>query len=266
MLIAQITDFHVIEPGRRLFDTIDTGRGLARAVERINQLPRQPDAVVMTGDLVNWATAAEYDHLRTLLAPLKAPFYVLPGNHDDRDQIRKAFADHDYLPAEGPSLHYAVDLGPVRLIALDTLVPGRVGGRLSGDGIAWLEAELAAASGRPTLIAMHHPPVPIGIPFMDRIGLEEPEAFARLVEANPAVERILCGHAHRPVQVRLGATIVNVCPSTAHQFALALAPDDAEAWVPAEPPAIQLHLWSPDTGVVTHTVPIVDGADPVPLR
>ena len=265
MLIAQITDFHVAEPGRKLFDALDTGRALARAIERLNRLPRQPDAVVMTGDLVNWATAPEYDHLRTLLAPLKAPYYVLPGNHDDRDQMRRAFADHDYLPAEGPFLHYAVDLGLLRLIALDTLVPGRVGGRLCDDGIAWLEDQLAAASGRPTLIAMHHPPVPIGIPFMDRIGLEEPEAFARLVRANPNVERILCGHAHRSVQVRLGATIVTVCPSTAHQLALALDAGDAEAWVP-EPPAIQLHLWSPETGVVTHAVPIVDGADPVPLR
>ncbi|MGG2362249.1 phosphodiesterase, partial [Salmonella enterica] len=93
----------------------------------------------------------------TMLARLAAPLLPIPGNHDARGAMRAAFAELS-LFRDDRFLHFAVDLGPVRVIGLDSLEPGKVEGRLCPDRLAWLDARLAEAPGRPTLIALHHPP------------------------------------------------------------------------------------------------------------
>lgn len=257
MLIAQITDLHVVEPGARLLGEIDTNACLARCVARLQGLQPQPDLVLITGDLVNDGTPAQYAHLRALLAPLAMPLYVLPGNHDSRAPLRNAFSDHTRLPTDedGPFLHHVVEAGPLRVIMLDTVVAGETGGRLCPERLAWLDARLSEAPHRPTLIAMHHPPFVTGIPFMDRIGLEGAGDFAALIARFPNVERITCGHVHRPVQARVGGTVAGICPSTAHQIYLTFDDGQPDAWV-GEPPAFQLHLWHEAAGLLTHTVMI----------
>src|SRR5512145_1949200 len=119
MLIAQISDTHIRPMGVLAMGRVDTAGYLARAVAHINALRPAPDVVLVTGDLVDAGMAEEYAHLRALLAPLAMPFHLIPGNHDRRDALREAFADHRYLPREG-FLQYVVDSGPLRLIALDT--------------------------------------------------------------------------------------------------------------------------------------------------
>jgi 3',5'-cyclic AMP phosphodiesterase CpdA len=89
--------------------------------------------------------------------------YVVPGNHDEREALRQAFAGRGYLPASG-RLDYVVELGLLRVVALDTNVPGRAGGRLGKEGLDWLDATLAQAPDRPTVIMQHHPPMPTGSP------------------------------------------------------------------------------------------------------
>src|ERR687891_182941 len=101
MLIAQITDTHIKPEGLLAYRRFDTAAFLARAVDHILHLDPRPDVVLATGDLVDAGTAAEYARLRHLLAPLAMPVYLIPGNHDERDALRAAFADRAWMPREG---------------------------------------------------------------------------------------------------------------------------------------------------------------------
>lgn len=263
MLIAQITDTHIRPRGRLSMDRVDTAGHLARAVEHINALRPAPDLVLVTGDLVDAGMAEEYAHLRDLLAPLALPVYLIPGNHDLRDPLRAAFGEHRYLPVDG-FLQYAVDEGPLRLIALDTLAPGKPHGELCQARLDWLEARLAE-SGKPTIVFMHHPPFECGLKGFDQARLNVgAERLAAIVQRHPNVERVLCGHVHRPIQVRWAGTIASVAPSTAHQATLDLAPD-APLTFSMDPPALALHQWRPGTGLVTHLSYIGDYDGPYPF-
>ncbi len=250
MLIAQITDTHIRPKGTLAMGRVDTAGYLARAVAHIGALRPAPDVVLVTGDLVDAGMAEEYAHLKEILAPLAMPVYLIPGNHDLRDPLRAAFADHRYLPSGG-FLQYAVDDGPVRLIALDTLTPGAPHGELCDRRLDWLAARLAE-SDRPTILFMHHPPFECGLKEFDEARLTVgAEKLAAIVQRHPNVERILCGHVHRPIQMRWAGTIASVAPSTAHQATLDLAPD-APLMYSMEPPAVALHQWRPGAGLVTH--------------
>ena len=140
-LLLQLSDLHIRKPGKLAYGRIETAPFLERAVRGILQLPQQPDAVVITGDLTDFGRAAEYAHLRELLQPLPMPVYLMPGNHDERDQLRKSFDDHDYLAADG-FMQFSVAIGALQLIALDTVVPGHSYGSLCAQRLAWLHGEL----------------------------------------------------------------------------------------------------------------------------
>jgi 3',5'-cyclic AMP phosphodiesterase CpdA len=128
MIVAQLTDTHIRAPGALAYRVVDTAAHLRRAVAHLLALRPRPDVVIATGDLVDVGSAEEYRHLRELLSPLPIPVYLIPGNHDDRAALRSVFADHGYLPADGEFLNYTVDSYPLRLIGLDTQVPGAGGG------------------------------------------------------------------------------------------------------------------------------------------
>lgn len=200
MLIAQITDPHIVEAGQLTFGHVDCTEALARAVAQVNALAPQPDLTLVTGDVVNDGTPAQYDQARAILDGLAMPYRVIPGNHDGRDAMRAAFEGSGALPAkEGEFLHYTMALGPLRMVALDTVTPGQVSGALCRHRLAWVEARLDEAAGQPTLIVMHHPPFRTGIAEMDGYGLEEGAAeLADLIEGHGQVLRVLCGHLHRP--------------------------------------------------------------------
>ena len=229
------------------------------------RLPQQPDAFVLTGDLTDFGRAAEYEHLARLLAPLPMPFYLLPGNHDERDQMRRSFPGHAYLGTSGP-VKYSVRIGALRLIALDTAVTGASHGELGDDQLDWLEAELAARQGEPVVIAMHHPPFPTLIGHMDRIALlAGRERLEQIVRRHPNVERIICGHLHRAIEVRFGGTIASTSPAPGHQVCLDLAPDAASAWT-LEPPGFRLHAWSSEGRLVTHLAASGEFEGPYPFH
>jgi 3',5'-cyclic AMP phosphodiesterase CpdA len=220
--------------------------------------------MVITGDLVDFGRADEYAHLRKLLSPLPMPYYLLPGNHDERGALRAAFTDHAYLRQWQPYIQYAIDDWPLRIVAIDTVIPGEGGGRLDAERLAWLDRMLAAAHDKPTVVLMHHPPFPTLIGHMDRIGLEGSDALAAVIKRHPQVERILCGHLHRPIQYRFAGTIAQTSPSPAHQVALDLSPE-APSRFKMEPPGFQLHAWRKGIGVVSHTAYIGDFAGPYPF-
>jgi 3',5'-cyclic AMP phosphodiesterase CpdA len=264
MLVAQLSDPHIVAPGLLLYGRVDTAAFFARAVRVVAALQPSPEVVLLTGDLVDKGEPAEYAHLHGLLAPLRMPVFAIPGNHDVRGPFRNAFACGGYLPPDG-FLQYAVEDYPLRLVALDTLIPGQGGGELCDERLAWLERTLAARPETPTLILMHHPPFASGIEFMDRYALVNAAAFGEIVARHPQVERITCGHLHRVIERRFAGTIAGTAPSTAHQFQLNLTPA-APLRLMYEPPGYQLHLWREGDGLVTHTVPLGDWPGPYPLR
>lgn len=266
MLLAQISDLHIKRPGALAYQRVDTGAALARCVAALNALVPRPDVVIMTGDLVDQGDAEQYAHLKTLLAPLEIPYYLLVGNHDDRTALREAFSERPELRSGGDFVHYAADLGALRLIALDSIVPGQSAGTLCDARLAWLEAQLDAAKDRPVIVALHHPPFACGIGHMDELRLD-PHAASRmeaLIARYPNVERVICGHVHRPMFVRFGGTIASAVPAPAHQVALDLR-DDAPSAFMLEPPAYALHRYDAASGLVTHHAYVERAEGPYPF-
>lgn len=250
MLIAQISDPHITHAGQGPDRRYATAACLQRAVTHLASLPVRPDVVLVTGDCVQEGSVAEYQRFQELLRPLTMPVYVVPGNHDHRENMRAVFG------AQGAEHHaifmqYVVEEWPVRLIALDTNIPGQPDGQLCAERLGWLEAQLAKEPSRPTVLFQHHPPFATGMPVVDSMGLQGTEALGQLIARHPQVERILAGHVHCHVQRRFAGTLAVTCPSTAHQAWLDFRPQAGLAAV-MTPPACLLHLWREDIGLVTY--------------
>lgn len=265
MLIAQITDLHIRLPGQKAYRVVETDRYLPPAVRRINAMDPRPDLVLVSGDLTDFGRPAEYAHLKQMLDPLAMPYYVMPGNHDSRNALRDVFVGHDYLSNADGFLHFTVDTGPVRIIALDTTVPEQSHGELCEVRLDWLAARLAEAPDTPTLIAMHHPPFDTGIAHMDAIGLRQGrEALDALLRGYRHIERVVCGHVHRTVFARFGGTVASICPGVAHQVTLDLTTAGPSAFT-LEPPGFHVHRWDGNR-LVTHAAIIDHFPGPYPFH
>ena len=252
MIIAQITDLHIEAAGHRPAHGFDVNASLAAVLRRLESHTPRPDMILATGDLTAHGDDSEYDALAALLNSVDIPMYIMPGNHDDRDGMRKAFPGHTYLP-KGDYLHYVIDEFPLRIIALDTLAPGLVDGTMCPARCDWLTARLAEAPSRPTVIAMHHPPADIGIGWLHSGNFAGRDEIRDIIAVHQQVQAVLCGHVHRSAQVPLAHTRVHTTGSTAYQFLLELS-DDAPRGKGNEAPAYGLHLWQPENGLVSHTV------------
>lgn len=261
MLIAHITDLHICPKGQLAYGVSETNLLAEHAIHALLRQP--PDRVLVTGDLAQDGRAEEYAFAAALFDRLPCPVYVIPGNHDRRDPLRRAFADKGYLPPSGP-LNYVVGCGDLRIIGLDSLEEGADAGALTDETLDFLAGALADAQGRPVLVMLHHPPFRTGIGHMDAVRLLRGAAeFERIIAANPQVQRVLCGHVHRQIQRSFGGTICQIAPSVAHQVALDLGPDALPGFV-LEPPGYLLHLWR-EEGLVTHSAPIGLSPGPFPF-
>ncbi|MBS1264464.1 MAG: 3',5'-cyclic adenosine monophosphate phosphodiesterase CpdA [Acidimicrobiaceae bacterium] len=256
VLIAQISDCHIRDSVGMFGGLVDTSETLARVVDHLNGLNPAPDVVLATGDLTDDGTEIQYSMFLDLVAGLEIPLLPLPGNHDVWDAFRSAFADR--LPATIAEGHcsYVVDSHPVRLVGLDTLIPGRHDGRFHEGHEEWLDAVLQVQPDRPTLVFTHFPPFKSGLTFMDLSGLDGADRLRSVLERHPQVKLLVAGHIHRPIQTTIGSTLVSVCPSTGNQLGLELDPMSGSAV--DEPPAYQLHCWDGDR-FVTHTATMWEG-------
>lgn len=261
MLIAQITDSHVVEEGTKaIAGRVDTNAYLERAVAFVNALDPAPDLVLHTGDVINDERAAQYDAAVARLGKLSAPLYAIPGNHDDREAMRVSLGGLGAVPSVEETLCYTVEDFAVRLICLDTQEPGKPHGVLDDARTRWLAERLAEQSDRPTIIAMHHPPFLTGIAHMDAIRCFEVDGLAQLLTRHRNVQRILCGHLHRHISTTWQGVTAMTVPATAHQVALDLGEEPSPAAFTLEPPTVALHRWSETAGLVSHVVAIGDYA------
>ena len=254
MLIAHLSDIHLVEQGRRACGVVATGKALARLVACLNRLEPRPDVVLITGDLTHDGSAPQVDRARELLAALHIPWLVVPGNHDDRGALRAAFANDACPAVEDEFLHYTVECHAIRLIGLDSTVPGAPGGAFCDRRAAWLEARLAEAPQRPTILFLHHPPVCFGVPETDEDGFADAGRLGAIVARFPAVERILCGHIHLHSCTDWRGTPVVAAPSGGGmELTLNLGSGRPSGFYPVNP-AFLLHLRAADGGLVTHRV------------
>ena len=258
MLIAQISDVHIRDHLGMFGELVDTSKTLEKAIKLLNALDPQPDVVLATGDLTDDGTKEQYSQFLEIIAPLNAPLLPLPGNHDDYSEFINAFSST--LPDEIPKNHcsYVIDNFPVRLIALDTSLPGQHDALFSEDHELWLSQVLAQEKDKPTLIFTHFPPFETGINFMDISGLKSADRLEKIIRNNPQVKLVVAGHVHRPIQTSFASTMISVCPSTGNQLKLDLNPKNGSAV--DEPPGFQLHIWKNDR-FVTHTGIIWDGKE-----
>lgn len=254
LLIAHISDFHIVPPPALCYGFSDTRAGLMRAVTALNGLFPRPDLVLASGDLIDEPSIEAYATLRAILAKLDIALVLLPGNHDDRALLAEAFPEHDYLPQDGAPAHFVRDLGAVRLVAFDAVVPGKEYAEPTAEALDWLEATLAAVPAQPTMLVLHHPPIPTGLAFMDAIQPPWPPRLAAILSAHPQVRLVGCGHVHRLIDGMLGHARVASAGSTGHQFVFATDLDSPPR-LSDEPAMIRLHLW--------HGVAVTSFATPV---
>jgi len=247
-VIVQLSDPHVVAPGRLLYGQIDTAALLAAAVARVNGLPFAVEAVVVSGDLVNAGQAAEYTHLAALLAPLRVPWYLMPGNHDARETLRQAFPGQPWTP--GPLCCARIPVAAGVLLLLDTVRPGEEGGEVAAAQLAWLDAHCPGEGA--AFLFLHHPPFATGIAGMDAIACAGGALLAAWLDAHPQVVALTCGHVHRPVFTSFAGRPACIAPSVAHQVALELdGTPEALAWS-LEPPGFLVHRWAAGAPPVTH--------------
>jgi 3',5'-cyclic AMP phosphodiesterase CpdA len=257
MLIVQISDTHIAGWNKKAYGIAPVARNLSDCVEHINQLIPKPDLVLVTGDITNAGLKEEFEQAASLLNKLDAPYYVIPGNHDDRSNLLSVFGGiacplTGFYKNQG-FINYVIDDFDIRLIAMDSTVIDEPGGEICEIRSAWLDKRLEEELEKPTILFMHHPPVKLGVIESNVDGFIGSERLGAIVGKYTNIERILCGHIHLPAFVRWHGTIVSTAPSMGMQLDLDITMEHPSRFH-LEPPAYQLHHWTADNNLVSHTV------------
>lgn len=247
--LIQLSDCHLPENPDSTYRSVNADAGLAALVPPV--MGWEPDAVLLTGDLSEDASDASYRRIVTLLQPIGRPVLALPGNHDHRETMQRHFP---LGPWDGPRV---VAAGAWRLVLLDSTVAGRVGGMLADADIRRLQAALRSEPEAPALLALHHQPLNVGSPWIDRYALASPEGLLRLLEANAMIRCVVWGHVHQSFEASCGNARMYACPSTA---ANSLPRVDSFTPDPAGPAARWLELY-PDGTLQTGLLRTRGGTD-----
>ena len=227
----------------------------------MNSLPEPPDLVLVTGDLINDGTMREYGHAIDLLDKLDAPWRAITGNHDNAANAVRALAVGGHLfdtagydwaqPCSG-----VVDLDEVRIVGLNTARPDLPdSGVLDARDLVTAARAFADRPDATKIVALHHPPVAVGLAVMDAMRLA-PDSAARLGEVvrSEGVAAVWCGHLHRATMTPWNGAVVMSCPSTSHAIASDLRAD-APLTVSNESPGFLVHRFS-DGQLSSHVVVI----------
>lgn len=216
--LLHLSDTHVRAAGSLLYDSVDSEAYLERALAAIEASGVRPDALVFTGDLADYGEHDAYDSIRRLVEPLAqrldaAVIWVM-GNHDDR----AAFRAH-LLPDESAAAYAPVDrvdeLDGLRIVTLDTTVPGAHHGEVTAAQRAWLADVLATPAPLGTILALHHPPVPSVLPLAATVELRDQHLLADIVRGTD-VRAIIGGHLHYSTFATFAGIPVSVASATCY--------------------------------------------------
>jgi 3',5'-cyclic AMP phosphodiesterase CpdA len=248
MKVIQVSDLHFVPPGMLLYG-LDPQARLATAITDINEHHGDAELCLFTGDLADRGAPEAYDTLRDTLAALQVPYRLTIGNHDNRENFQSAFpeAPRD----ENGFVQTVVATGVGEFFLLDTNDPGQHSGSFCAKRRAWLKTRLAEAAGRPIYLFMHHPPLDIGIPAMDRIGLVDKQDFAGALEGAGDIRHIFFGHVHRPVSGSWRGIPYASLRSLVHQVRLDLVTETLE-FFERTPPAYNVIILNGEDTVVHH--------------
>lgn len=196
IFFAHLTDTHVNVPGKNPLFELDATKKLREMFMELGKLSQKPAFVVISGDLTHDGDVDDYRHLRAVLdeekAKLGVPVYVALGNHDSRPFFRESYLQEQ--PSE-ESYYYSIIEDGLRIVVLNTQVPGSHGGRLDEEQLTWLRDVLAAPAPNGTIIVHHHPVVPTMTPMMDSHLLDNPQDLASAIEGSDVIG-LLSGHIH----------------------------------------------------------------------
>ena len=214
-VIAHISDTHFLGGKRALYGKVDTDRNLAQALEQLERSGASPEAIVITGDLADLAEPDAYERLKAQFEPaakrMGAEIIWVMGNHDERPPFSAAFFGEETTEPLDRVYH----VGGLRIIALDSTVPGYHHGELTDAQLEWLRAELATPADEGTLIALHHPPIPTPIEIMAIIELQHQDRFAEVLKGTD-VRAILAGHLHYSTSGTFAGIPVSVASATCY--------------------------------------------------
>jgi Icc protein len=212
--LLHLTDPHLLANPEGTLQGVPTRRTLERVLDRVRAEEPDPAAFLLTGDLSQDETKESYRFLSDLFTPFDRPVIALAGNHDDPAAMAAGFAEGGGRVSTARS-H---GLGTWRVVVADTRVPGEVGGALAPKERAALDVALGEEPDRPTLLALHHHPVPTGCAWLDAIALAHPDALFRLLDRHPQVRCVVWGHVHQEQdRTRNGVRLLS-SPATCIQF------------------------------------------------
>ncbi len=218
-VVAHLSDPHLLAGGARQYGVIDTEAGLRLAMTRLSRLDTPPEALVFTGDLADKAEPAAYARLRELVEPaaadLGAAVVWVMGNHDERAAYARGLFGADGTD-EGAPQDRVHEVSGLRIVSLDTSVPGYHHGELTDEQLAWLADVLATPAPHGTLLALHHPPIPIPMmPAAEVIELLDQHRLADVLTGTD-VRCILGGHLHYSTYSTFAGIPVSVASATCY--------------------------------------------------
>lgn len=214
--IVQLTDLHLYKDPQALLAGIETWKTFRSVLEQVRRDQADLDYLILTGDLAQDETVETYLMLREALGDWLDRCRIIPGNHDDRGNLREVFPEF-FSADEGP-LTFTLTAGAWRIIGLDSHVPGEVRGWIDADQLNWLKLQLSADPNARTLVFIHHPPIPINVAWLDEIGLSQAAGLIELIESSPQIDVVCTGHVHQEFTGQIGAASIYTTPSTCVQF------------------------------------------------
>ena len=216
-VIAHVSDTHLLGGGRLLYDTVETEVHLRAALAQLEHLGTKPNAIVFTGDLADLGEPDAYARLKAIVEPaaakLGASIIWVMGNHDDRGEFSSQLLGEE---ASQKPQDRVYDVDGLRVISLDTSVPGFHHGALTGGQLEWLAAELATPAEHGTLLALHHPPLPTPMLWaMEMLELHDQARLAAVLTGTD-VRGILGGHLHYTTHGSFAGIPVSVAAATCY--------------------------------------------------
>ena len=258
MRILQLSDIHLRIDGQLSFGKMNTMENFRMAIDHFEGLKEKPDMYIITGDLADNGNRISYEVVKAMLERLNKPVYIVPGNHDNREDFLDIFGEMCPVKKDiSPYICYSIDDYPVRVIGIETIDQGKHWGKLSEKVAVWLEEKLKEEPEKPTMVFTHHPPFTTGLTKMDE-PFGNVEEFARILKTHNNLT-LCCGHLHRGTIASWQGIRTMICPPISMLMDIDFSPEGGDAFYLADPGYL-LHTYI-DGNIVSYVETIPTGAD-----